>query len=158
MSGQTTGQKEGGNLTYFIFTMELLLFLDKKEKKRAESRMMGNSCSISLSQLVNHEVIMHLLCARYLLYTIGRAGKLTSGWDRCRPYSRRCHMWTRGQIQGQIILEFSGKGAFLLILLNTCCVLGPGPGTRGKGGDARGLREELVLEMRQVRWVEFRDV
>lgn len=91
--------------------------------------MMGNSCSISLSQLVNHEVIMHLLCARYLLYTIGRAGKLTSGWDRCRPYSRRCHMWTRGQIQGQIILEFSGKGAFLTsyFVKHLLC---PGPWTR----------------------------
>lgn len=32
--------------------------------------MMGNSCSILLSQLVNHEAIMHLLCAGYLLYTI----------------------------------------------------------------------------------------
>lgn len=139
MSGQTTGQKEGGNLTYFIFTMELLLFLDKKEKKRAESRMMGNSCSISLSQLVNREVIMHLLCARYLLYTIGRAGKLTAGWDRCRPYSRRCHMWTRGQIQGQIILEFSGKGAFLTsyFVKHLLC---PGPWTRswGQGGRCQG--------------------
>ena len=36
--GQTTGQGEGGNLTYFIFTMELLFFLDKKKKKKGKGR------------------------------------------------------------------------------------------------------------------------
>lgn len=37
-------------------------------------------------------------------------------------------------------------------------MLGPGLGAGGKEGDARGLWEELVIEMKQVRWVEFRDV
>ena len=105
--------REGGNLTYFFSTVEMLFPWIKKEEK--EWQKLEVWATAAFSSTIREAAIMHLLAARCCALHHRVTREMHRGWNRCRYrlYRRGCHFGTREQIQGQVTVGFNGKGTFL---------------------------------------------